>query len=259
MDEKDYEKIKAEYEASTDEKLVEWARPYFEGTKKPDSKDKYIVCPVSERAAQDIFELTGSDVNGFNHVLRCDEVKHVDKRHGKKGVADHSMSDINDLGRMAYVLSNYDYIETDGKPVFGFTNKSGQAAALIRYVKRIDGHVYTAAAVTDSTKRKTLTIQSMYKAKTSAFMTQKKELTATAPNEPSPYVQDDVNSTTNILPQSDKNVKPSEQKSPLETRPLTPREQYEAMRDKMKSEGAAKPKPLSQKNSTKEKPPTHSK
>ena len=202
-----YEKIKAEYESSTDSKLVEWAQPYFDGTKKPNSKDRYIICPVSERAAQDIFELTGSDVRGFNHVLRCDEVSHINKRHGKKGIADKSMQDIDNLGRMAYVLNNYDYIETDGRPVFGFTNKKGRPAALVRYVKRINGHVYTAEAVSDSPQRKTLFVQSMYIAKTSEFKAQKKELAATVQTEPSPYVQNDANSSSiSILPQNEKNV-----------------------------------------------------
>lgn len=226
-----YAKIKAEYEASTDEKLVEWARPYFEGTKKPNSKEKYVICPVSERAASDIMELTGSDVHGFTHVLRCDEVAHINKRHGKKGIADNSMRDIADLGRIAFVLNNYDYLETDGKPVFGFTNKSGRPAALVRYVKRINGNVYTAEAVSDSPKRHTLFVQSMYKAKTSELMAKKNELAATAQLEPSPYVQNDANSITSILTQPGKNVKP-----PNENNSNSPKTEYDVQLDRQLAE-----------------------
>lgn len=200
-----YARIKAEYEASTDEKLVEWARPYFEGTKKPNSKDRYIICSVSDRAAQDIFELTGSDVKGFNHVLRCDEVSHINKRHGKKGKADSSMRDISDLGRIAYVLENYDEIIISDTKVKGFNDKNNNSASALLFVKRIDGHIYIAEALTDSLKQKELHIQTMYKARTSAYFVQKKE-GAVDDEIPRPNVQNEATSTTSILPQPEKNV-----------------------------------------------------
>ncbi len=201
-----YARIKAEYEASTDEKLVEWARPYFEGTKKPDNKDRYIVCPVSERTAEDIFELTGINVRGYTHALRCDIIRHVDKRHGKKGKADSTIKDISDIGRLRYVIENYDYIVTDDKPVFGFNDKHGNAAKAIKYVKRIDGHVITAEAVMDIPKNKTLYLLSMYKAKTVDFMAQKRESTDHCSITAIPHARSEVDSVTSILPQSDKNV-----------------------------------------------------
>ena len=204
-----YAVIKAEYEASTDAKLVKWARPYFEGTKKPDSKDRYIVCPVSDRAAQDIYELTGSDVKGFNHVLRCDEVAHINKRHGKHGKADNSMRDIADLGRLAYVLKNYDEIIFNDRISDGFRNKIGKHALSVLFVKRVNGHVYAAEAITDSTKKKELHIETMYKARTSNYLAQKRESVVDDKN-PRPNVLNASDSTSiSILPQSKKNVKPS--------------------------------------------------
>lgn len=209
-----YERIKAEYEASTDLKLVEWARPYFEGTKKPDGKDTFVICPVSDRAARDIAELTGSEVNGFNHVLRCDEVSHVNKRHGKKGKADRSMQNIEDLGRLAYVLDNYDEIIVNDEPSGFFLNKHGEHAQSILFVKRINGYICIAEAVSDSPKKKALHLQSAYRAKTSAFLAQKRESTIGGII-PRPNVQNGIDSSlSSILPQSDKNVNSSGENNP---------------------------------------------
>lgn len=200
-----YAQIKSEYEASTDAKLVAWAQPYFDGTKKPNSRDKYIICPVSEHAANDIIQLTGSDVYGFNHVIRSDEVAHINKRHGKHGKADSTMKDIDDLGRMAYVLNNYDEIVVSDAKVKGFNNKNNSSASALLFVKRIDGHIYIAEALTDSLKQKELHIQTMYKARTSAYLAQKKEV-AVDDEIPRPNVRNEATSTTSILPQPEKNV-----------------------------------------------------
>ncbi len=199
-----YAKIKAEYEASTDVKLVEWARPYFEGTKKPNGKDKYVICPVSDRAADDIAALTDSDVRGFNHIIACDNIRHIDKKHGIKGKSNQSMRDVADLGRIAYVLNNYDYIESRGEKIYGVLNKRGEASNLIKFVKRINGYVITAEAVTDSPKKKALYIRSVYKAKTI-----QKESRMDDENSPRPHVQNAYGSSTSILPQDRKNVKTS--------------------------------------------------
>lgn len=196
-----YARIKAEYENSTDPALVEWAQPYFDGTKKPNGKDKYIICPVSERAAQDIFELTGSDVIGFSHVISCDNIRHIDLKHGIKGKSNQSMRDIDDLGRIAYVLNNYDYIESNGEKIYSVLNKRSEASDLIKYVKRINGYVISAEAVTDSPKKKTLYIRSVYKAKTI-----QKESRMDDNNSSRPHVRNAYGSSTSILPQPEKNV-----------------------------------------------------
>ena len=49
-----------------------------------------------------IFELTGLTVLGNRIVLGADDVRHIIKRHGKAGKADHSMEDINDIARLCY-------------------------------------------------------------------------------------------------------------------------------------------------------------
>ena len=201
-----YARIRAEYEASTDPKLVEWARPYFEGTKKPDNKDKYIVGPVSERAALDIYlETKGCDVRGFEHVLRCDILRHVDKRHGKKGSADQSMGDINDLGRIAFVLENYDRVKLGKRKSRGFLDKEGKHAKVVIFIMRINGHVYTSEAVTDSKNKRLLHIDSAYRENAeskSGKKGKKKEFAITGHYDPDPHVRNETTSTTSILPQT---------------------------------------------------------
>ncbi len=241
-----YAKIKAEYEASTDHELVEWARPYFEGTKKPNGKDKYTVCPVSERAARDILELTGSDVRGFNHVIRADEIAHIRKRHGTKGKADRSMRDISDLGRIGFVLNNYDEIIVPENGVKGFNNKNNRAANAILFVKRINGQVVIAEAVTDSLKYKSLYIETVYKARTSAFIAQKKE-TAVSGNSPRPNVRNGAASDTSILPQSENNVNSYEQTRKafaefMEKHPEYKKPSKPSFGNRSGGEGSAKPR-----------------
>lgn len=210
MEEKDYEKIKAEYEAATDAALVAWAQPYFTGAKKPDMKDVYVIGEVTGRAASDIRELTGSDVAGFRHVLRSDVVRHVQRRHGTRGAADHSMEDLRDLGRIGYVLQNYDEIIAESKPTFGHRNKDKNYAKVITFVKRIDGHVYTAEAVTDSQKKKALHVVSMYKAKTSI---KKESWEPFENNTPGQNVRNAANSSIHSIPQNDEKVNTPREKN----------------------------------------------
>lgn len=220
MTEKEYyEKIKAEYEASTDYKLVEWARPYFEGTKKPNSKDRYVVCSVSDRAADDIMRLTNKEVHGFVHAISCSNIRHIDLKHGIKGKSNQSMRDIADLGRLAYVLNNYDYIDSDGEKIYGVLDKHGKPSDLIKFIKRIDGHVITAEAVTDSPNKKTLYIRSVYKAKTI-----QKESRMDDNKNSRPHVRNAYGLSDSILPQPDKNVNSESEKNPgaLSATPKTP-------------------------------------
>lgn len=218
-DDADYQRIKQEYENAVDYKLLAWALPYFDGTKKPDSKDLYTICTISDKAAKEIERLTGREVYGFKQVLRCDEVVHIAKRHGKNGNADHSMEDICDLVRIKYVIDNYDAIWDTGAYVNGLYSKENRHAECLTFVKRINGYVITAQAITDSKKKGMLFIQSMYKATTKSYLqelekwekrvaqktTQKKECVTDGQSLRS-NVRNDRTPNTCILPHNDKNV-----------------------------------------------------
>lgn len=264
MQEIDYEKIKAEYEASTDIKLVEWARPYFEGTKKPNNKDRYVVCPVSDRAAEDIMQLTGSDVHGFTHILSADTICHINKRHGEKGKADNTIANVDHIGRMAYVLENYDYIEEGSQLAAGFKNSRNERAKTIVFVKRINGHVYTAEAVTDSQKSKALNITTMYLKRYVKNSAQKMEsVIADHTTDLRPNVRNEADSVTSILPRPNKNVNSFDEKisGADEQRRENPRETYErvtAEREVAATRGTPS-KPQKSGDEGNDKPPTKGK
>ena len=73
------------------------------------------------------------------------------------------MADINDLGRIQYVLDNYDSIEVLEQTSNEYLDKQGNHAKMVRYGKQIDGHYYVVEEVPD-TKKKTVHIVTAYQA-----------------------------------------------------------------------------------------------
>ena len=107
---------------------------------------------VTEEMGKRITELTGLSVDGNRIVLDADAVRHILKRHGEQGIADHSMQDINDIARLSYVLANYDDIEWDGGVSGHFLTKEGKMAPQLTVSKRVDGTYYIIEVVSDSKK-----------------------------------------------------------------------------------------------------------
>lgn len=58
--------------------------------------------------------------------------EHILRRHGENGEADHSMRDINDIGRIQYVIDNYDSVVDGGTTQSYVTNVDGKTALLKR-------------------------------------------------------------------------------------------------------------------------------
>lgn len=155
-----YDIIQKRYKESTNEKIVEYVYSVLnDGIK----KDLEIVAP-SEREIVDLKSKIGVDVTGFSRYLTPDSVRHIENRHGLKGNADASMSDVNDIARMEYVLHNYDKIVDEGITSSNYKNSDGLKAKAVRYEMRINGSYYVAEVVPDS-KRKHLIIVSAYKNK----------------------------------------------------------------------------------------------
>ena len=158
------------YQESTDEGLVNFVQDVKDGVFRNPSQKNYAIGPVTDRAVADIGRLTGVDVTGFGHSIKGDVVRHIENRHGANGEADHSMADVNDYGRIKYVLDNYDDVrllyDRDGiiERSSEFRNSNGEQAPLIIYEKRINGTQYVAEAVPDS-KAKKLQIVTVYKTK----------------------------------------------------------------------------------------------
>ena len=111
-----------EYKNSTDRNLVEFAKNILTGNRKNATQKQYTIGSVSSNAAIDIKNLTGIDVSNFNHIIDGGHIWHIDKRHGKHGDADQSIKDPEDIGRVKYVLDNYDNIQLLSAQNFQFKN-----------------------------------------------------------------------------------------------------------------------------------------
>jgi hypothetical protein len=154
----DKEKVIQDFKASTDNDLVEFAK---QALKDPNSVYKYKMNPVNSKEAADIEKLTGINVSEFNHSIKSNSIKHIDRRHGVNGAADNSMGDLNDIGRMKYVIDNYDDVILLDKNSKEFRNSDNTPAQLVQFKKRINGTYYIVEAVPDS-KAKELQIVSAY-------------------------------------------------------------------------------------------------
>jgi hypothetical protein len=157
-----------EYHDSTDENLVNFAQSIRDGDLKQPNVRSYSIGAVPDHAVTDIKELTGVDVTGYKHSINGGAIQHIENRHGVNGIADKSMADINDYGRIKYVLDNYDEVtllhNVKGEPAVstGHLGSDGKPSLMIRYKKRVNGNFYVVEAV-PSAKTKTLHIVTTYK------------------------------------------------------------------------------------------------
>lgn len=126
-----------------------------------------IMDDVTPDLANRVIELTGLDVSGYKHGIQKDGIDHIEKRHGEKGTADTSMANAEDIGRIQYVLNNFDSVEIarkqNGKPVYSkkYHNKDGSRAPVLQFTKRVDGHFYVSEAIPDAAAN-TLWVTSAY-------------------------------------------------------------------------------------------------
>jgi len=154
--------------SSVDENLVSFARNILDGTLQSPSTQNYSLGKASEREVADIESLIGVDAAGFTHNIKGGAIKHIENRHGKNGIADRSMADISDYGRIRYVLDNYDDVSVlhgqDGGAEYSgeFKNADNTPAPMVTYKKRVNGNFYVVEAVPDSRAQK-LQIVSAYK------------------------------------------------------------------------------------------------
>ena len=154
------------YQEAVDDSLVRFVEQAIQN--KGANNSRYTLKPVSDRAAADIQKKTGVNVSGFKTVLEQRAAEHIVGRHGANGSADTSMRDMNDIGRIQYVLDNYDSLEYGGKSTAYTTVKErGKTASAdtVRYSKKVNGTYYIVEAV-PNTKAKTTFIVSAYMNKT---------------------------------------------------------------------------------------------
>ena len=153
------------YKEAADEGLVQFVEDSVKN--KGENQGRYTLNPVSDRAARDIERLTGVNTTGFRTVIEQRMAEHIYDEHGPNGKTDQSMADINDIGRMQYVLDNYDDIRYGGRSGAYSTNKGNgrtRQADTVVFAKAVNGTYYVVEAVPD-TARKTTYIVSAYMSK----------------------------------------------------------------------------------------------
>lgn len=162
---KDIETIKQEYKKAVNPKIVDFVEQVRNlKDKNVAGKIKIELSSVNEREVQDIKKLTGIDTSEYKRDMDGNTVIHIENRHGENGAADHSMSDVNDLARIEYVLENYDNIESAKDDNGRYRDSDNKLSKSVVYSKRVNGNYYVVEAVPDS-KAKTLHVVSAYKTK----------------------------------------------------------------------------------------------
>ncbi len=140
------------YRQAVDTELVAFVQesinaPTAQGSAK---KNAFVLKPISDRAASDIAATIGVDAAGFSVKMEARMAQHIMQRHGAQGVADRSMSDINDIGRIQFVLNTYDTIH-DGGYSQAYSeikeNRHNRKARTVVYEKRINGTFFVVEAV----------------------------------------------------------------------------------------------------------------
>ena len=145
------EKIIEEYKRAIDSEVRNFVEDVINGN----DKINYItVAFLPDNASKRIEEITQKHVEGSRVVLDINAVKHILNRHGENGKQDSSMSNIDDIARIGYVIMNYDDIEYKGITTTGYLDETGAPSPMIQISKRIDGTYYVIEAVNSSKKKK---------------------------------------------------------------------------------------------------------
>lgn len=164
-------------------------------------RNKYTIT-LSERVGDKVVslvkDLIGLDVSGYKNQIKGNAIAHIDKRHGANGKANSTMANIEDFGRINYVIENADDaklltrkdVDADTwKLSAEYRNADNSYAPLIRFEKRIDNTYYVVEAVPDS-KANRLAVVSAY------MESAKKE-------NPSPKSSDAGKPAPNVTPEAD--------------------------------------------------------
>lgn len=150
------------------EQLAEYVDDFRKGKTVP----KIInVTEVTARERTEIEKLTKTKLNATKHTLALSEMQHTEKRHGMKGNANHSMSELEDYKNIIDTLHNFDKVDfcrrKDGKIDYSaYVDKNGNHAPKIKYTKNIESSVQSVIeAITDIEKSSDIKIISAYKEK----------------------------------------------------------------------------------------------
>ena len=133
-----------EYQKSVDPDLVEYAEGVKNGAQVGKS---YSFGSIPQRLQQDIRRLLQVDTSQYSNELTMDDTRHILKRHGENGVHDRSMRNLEDIGRIPYVVENYDGIEKLPDITAAVSNADGTPAPMLKLRKKVNGTFYVVEAV----------------------------------------------------------------------------------------------------------------
>lgn len=173
-----------------------------------DSSSVYVMSKTTNKLNRAINELTGIDTTLFNNSIKANSVRHIIKDHGVNGLADKSMSNVEDIARMGYVIQNFEDIELLDATSKEYRDKNQQPAKMVKLSKRIDGTYYVVEAVPD-TKAKSLAVVSAYIKKTPAQQTE--NVQAFSPNVRNDSVDTEVSDAAvgSQVPNADNSPQPT--------------------------------------------------
>lgn len=143
-----------EYQSAVNDRLAE----FYQKSLKGEANAPFVFSEVSERAAQEIMDITGKDVRGFTLVMEPRIAQHINRDHGANGKSDHTMRDINDVARMQYVIENFDRAEDGGTTdAYWETKENGRnrRARTVVFEKKVNGTYYVVEAVPITKARRT--------------------------------------------------------------------------------------------------------
>ncbi len=115
-----------------------------------------------------IEKLTGEKLNATQHVLNVDELRHIEKRHGRNGEHDHTMANTEKYEQIIEVLQNPDSvdfcIDKNGQRVlsYKYRDKNNKPAKMISFTKVYDGYEQMFIEAVYDSKRGKLHIISSY-------------------------------------------------------------------------------------------------
>ena len=152
MRELDYEKRIADYQASTDVAAVRWRDEVLRLDEKAQKKSFFRFAVADARMAEAVHSIVGLTTDGWPIVMQGNHVVHIERRHGVNGAQDHSMSDPNDFGRIAFALLNFDSIaRLPDNP--SYRTKDNNSSAQLEFRTRIDGTSVISTVIPDTSRR----------------------------------------------------------------------------------------------------------
>lgn len=147
-----------EYQSETDEALKSTFESYFNDPKQGFSR--HNISTVSERQASDAAKLLGGEYKGYKNAINSNGIQHILNEHGPNGSVDNSLSDLNDIARMGYVLDNYDAVEVvtyeSGEADLSreFRTQDNRPAPMLKFSKKVNGTYYVVEAIPESKHKK---------------------------------------------------------------------------------------------------------